>query len=177
VTDDQRRRFEQVYAVHRAAILGYALRRTGSADDAADVIAETFLTAWRRIDDMPSGEEARPWLYGVARRVLGNQYRGEQRRSALGERLRSELAAEPAYREPPAGLEGVAVAFRRLGDSDREILTLTGWEGLDAGQIAGVLGCSRNAARIRLHRARRRFEEALRDTRATFTPSPVRENS
>jgi RNA polymerase sigma factor (sigma-70 family) len=177
VTDDRRRRFEQVYAVHRAAILGYTLRRTGSADDAADVIAETFLTAWRRIDDLPAGEATLPWLYGVARRVLANQRRGEQRRSALGERLRSELATEPRDREPPPGLEGVAVAFRRLGDPDREILTLAGWEGLDAGQIAVVLGCSRNAARIRLHRARRRFAEVLRDTRATFTPAPVRENS
>jgi RNA polymerase sigma factor (sigma-70 family) len=177
VTDDRRRRFEQVYAVHRAAILGYALRRAGSADDAADVIAETFLTAWRRIDDLPAGEAALPWLYGVARRVLANQRRGQQRRSALGERLRSELAAQPCDHEPPPGLEGVAVAFRRLADPDREILTLAGWEGLDAGQIAVVIGCSRNAARIRLHRARRRFAAALDDTRSTFVPAPIRENS
>ena len=58
MTDDLRRRFEQVYAVHHAAILGYVLRRTGNADDAADVIAETFLTAWRRIDDVPAAEAA-----------------------------------------------------------------------------------------------------------------------
>jgi DNA-directed RNA polymerase specialized sigma24 family protein len=84
MTDDLRRRFEQVYALHHAGILGYVLRRTGNADDAADVIAETFLTAWRRIDDVPAAEAARPWLYGVARRVLANQRRGEQRRMALG---------------------------------------------------------------------------------------------
>ena len=177
MTDDPRRRFEQVYAVHHAAILGYALRRTGNADDAADVIAETFLTAWRRIDDIPAGEAARPWLYGVARKVLANQRRGEQRRTALGERLRFELAAEPYRHEPPPGLEGVAAALRRLGDADREILTLAGWEGLDAGQIAVVLGCSRNAARIRLHRARRRFAAALHDTRTAFAPELIRGNS
>jgi RNA polymerase sigma factor (sigma-70 family) len=177
MTDDLRRRFEQVYVVHRAAILGYALRRTDSADDAADVIAETFLTAWRRIDDLPTGEAARPWLYGVARRVLANQRRSEHRRTALGERLRYELAAAPYDREPPRGMEGVAVAFRGLGDSDREILTLAGWEGLDPGQIAVVLGCSRNAARIRLHRARRRFAAALPDTRPAFAPAHVRGNS
>jgi RNA polymerase sigma-70 factor (ECF subfamily) len=177
VTDETRRRFEQVYAVHHAAVLGYALRRTVSADDAADVIAETFLTAWRRLDDIPEGEAARPWLYGVARRVLANQRRGEQRRTALGERLRSELAAAPHGREPSPGLEGVAVAFRRLSDEDREILTLAGWEGLDAGQIAVVLGCSRNAARIRLHRARRRFAAALHDTGAAFAPALIGENS
>lgn len=177
MTDDPRRRFEQVYAVHHAAILGYALRRTGNADDAADVIAETFLTAWRRIDDIPAGDDARPWLYGVARRVLANQRRGQQRRTALGERLRSELAAEPYDREPPPGLEGVAVALRRLGEADREILTLAAWEGLDAGQIAVVLGCSRNAARIRLHRARRRIAAALDNTSAAFAPELIRGNS
>jgi hypothetical protein len=80
------------------------LRLTGNAG--ADVIAETFLTAWRRIDHNPAGEAALPWLYGVARRVLANQRRGEQRRTALGERLRSELAAEPYDREPPPGLGG-----------------------------------------------------------------------
>jgi RNA polymerase sigma-70 factor (ECF subfamily) len=177
MTDDLRRRFERVYAVHHAAILGYALRRTGNADDAADAIAETFLTAWRRIDDIPAGDDARPWLYGVARRVLANQRRGQQRRSALGERLRSELTAEPYDREPPPGLDGVAVAFRRLGDVDREILTLAAWEGLDAGQIAVVLGCSRNAARIRLHRARRRLAAALDNTSAAFAPELIRGNS
>jgi len=177
MTDDLRRRFEQVYAVHHAAILGYVLRRTGNADDAADVIAETFLTAWRRIDDIPAGEAARPWLYGVARRVLANQRRGEQRRTALGERLRSELATEPYRRDPPPGLEGVAAGLRRLGDADREILTLAGWEGLDAGQIAVVLGCSHNAARIRLHRARRRFAVSLHDTRTAFAPELIRGNS
>ncbi|HEY1618281.1 MAG TPA: RNA polymerase sigma factor [Streptosporangiaceae bacterium] len=177
MTDEARRRFEQVYAAHRAAILGYALRRTASADDAADVIAETFLTAWRRLGEIPAGDAARPWLYGVARRVLANQRRGARRRTALGERLRSELAAAPRGYEPPPGLDGVAAAFRHLGDTDREILTLAGWEGLDAGQIAVVLGCSRNAARIRLHRARRRFAEALHDTGAAHPPALIGENS
>jgi len=177
MTDERRRRFEQVYAAHHAAILGYALRRTDSADDAADVIAETFLTAWRRIGDVPAGEAARPWLYGVARRVLANRRRGDQRRTALGERLRTELAAEPYHRDPPPGLDGVAAALRRLGEADREILTLAGWEGLDAGEIAVVLGCSRNAARIRLHRARRRFAAALHDTSGTFAPELIRGNS
>jgi RNA polymerase sigma factor (sigma-70 family) len=177
MTDDPRRRFERVYAAHHAAILGYALRRTAGADDAADVIAETFLTAWRRIDDVPAGEDARPWLYGVARRVLANLYRSERRRTALGDRLRLELAAEPVRHETPAGLDGVAAAFRRLGDADREVLALAAWEGLDAGQIAVVLGCSRNAARIRLHRARRRFAAALDDTSPAFAPELIRGNS
>jgi RNA polymerase sigma-70 factor (ECF subfamily) len=71
----------------------------------------------------------------------------------------------------------VAAALRSLGDTDREILTLAAWEDLDAGQIAVVLGCSRNAARIRLHRARRRLAAALDDTRTAFAPELIRGNS
>jgi RNA polymerase sigma factor (sigma-70 family) len=169
VTDDRRRRFEQMYEAHYSPVLGYVMRRTDSPDDAADVIAETFLTAWRRLDDVPAGAEARPWLFGVARRMLANHGRAQRRRIALGERLRFELAAARYSREPAPGLQGAAIAFRELPDADREILALAGWEGLDPGQIAVVLGCSRNAARIRLHRARRRFADRLhRDETTTL---------
>ncbi len=110
---------------------------------------------------MPAGEQARLWLYGVARRVLANHRRGELRRSTLADRLRADLAVThrpPAY---SGELADVAAAFRRLPEAERELLALAGWEGLDAGQIAAVLGCSRNAARIRLHRARRRLAGQL----------------
>jgi RNA polymerase sigma-70 factor (ECF subfamily) len=167
VTDDRRRRFEQMYGANYGPVLGYVVRRVGSPDDAADVIAETFLTAWRRLEDIPAAEAARPWLLGVARRVLANHGRAERRRIALGERLRSELAAAPYGREPSPGLRDAAAAFRSLPDTDREILALAGWEGLDPGQIAVVLGCSRNTARVRLHRARRRFADRLRRGEAT----------
>ncbi len=170
--DERRRRFEEVYAANRGPVLGYVLRRAGNSHDAADVIAETFLTAWRRLDDVPPGHEARLWLYGVARRVLANQQRGERRRSELNGRLRRELAA--AYRVPEYTGEqaGIAAAFRSLPEADRELLALVGWEGLDHGQIAAVLGCSRNAVRIRLHRARRRFADAF--ARDQAAPQPAR---
>jgi RNA polymerase sigma-70 factor (ECF subfamily) len=147
-------RFEALYAANHAPILGYALRRTDSPDDAADILAETFLAAWRRLDDVPAGDEARLWLYGVARRLLANHYRGERRRSALAGRLRTELAS--CYVSPEFDCESarIAGALRRLPERQRELLALNAWEGLDYGEIATVLGCSRNAVRIRLHRAR-----------------------
>jgi len=86
--DARRRRFEGLYAEHQAGVLGYVLR---SAHDAGDVFAETFLVAWRRLDDAPTGETARLWLYGVARRVLADHRRGESRRSHLADRLRGDL--------------------------------------------------------------------------------------
>jgi RNA polymerase sigma factor (sigma-70 family) len=153
--------FERLYADCHAAILGYVLRRAENPDDAADAIAETFLIAWRRSEEIPGGEERRLWLYGVARRVLANQRRGERRRFALTQRLSTELAHVPRPSEPTNALAGLTDAFKQLPESDREILALEGWEGLEPAQIATVLGCSRNAARIRLHRARRRLAEEL----------------
>ena len=167
----RRRRFEAMYAEHHARVLGYVLRRTDSADDAADVLAETFLVAWRRLDDMPSGEVSYLWLYGVARRVLANHHRGERRRTKLADRVRDELAARLPLPVPSGEGTPFAAAFRSLSDGDREVLALHGWEGLDAGEIASVLGFSRNAARIRLHRARRRLRAALATAPALETAS------
>ena len=164
--DERQRRFEEVYLTYRGSILGYVLRRTENPDDAADIIAETFLTAWRRLEDVPCDAGARLWLYGVARRVLANHHRGARRRSALTERLRADLAI--GYRPPEFddGQAQIAEAFRCLPPAERELLTLSAWEGLDYGQIAVVLGCSRNAVRLRLFRARKRFAGELASCQA-----------
>lgn len=157
--DDPRRRFEEIYEAHYAAIAQYALRRTQSADDAVDVVSETFLTAWRRLSDVPPGDETRLWLYGVARRVLANLHRGAVRRELLGVRLRAAIAR--SVEDRPRDRDEVRAAFSRLSDDDRELLTLTGWEALSPTEIAKVLGCSRGTVRVRLHRARKRLAKEL----------------
>src|SRR5690242_18170572 len=95
--------FSRLYREQGRAVLAYALRRVGDREDAADVVAETFLVAWRRLGEVPAGAESRLWLYGVTRRVIANLQRTERRRTRLGlrlaESLRTELAAHPA----PAG--------------------------------------------------------------------------
>lgn len=162
-----RERFEEIYDGYSGLILAYAARRTRSLDDAADVVAETFTTAWRRMDAVPAGEEARPWLYGVARKVLANHHRSEVRRRRLDERSAAELASAMVAPEPDGdGLDHrrIAAAFAGLGDADRELLTLVGWEGLEPSEIAVVLGTGAAAVRVRLHRARKRFARALETT-------------
>jgi RNA polymerase sigma-70 factor (ECF subfamily) len=160
VDDDRKTRFEAVYTQTYEQLLGYAARRCGSPEDAADVVAETFAIAWRRVDALPPGEQARLWLYGVARNVLANHRRGAARTRLV--ELDADLADLYA-RSPESGLEmsAIARAFKQLPEDDRELLSLLAWEGLDAGQIARVLDCSRNAVRIRLYRARKRFSKAL----------------
>jgi RNA polymerase sigma factor (sigma-70 family) len=162
--NERQSRFEALYAANHSPIFGYALRRTASPDDAADILAETFLTAWRRLDELPPGDDARMWLYGVARRVLANYHRGERRRSALADRLHAELAGSYVPPEFDGESAKIAEAMRRLPQHQLELLALNAWEGLDYGEIATVLGCSRNAVRIRLHRARIRLGAELAST-------------
>ncbi|GGK70517.1 DNA-directed RNA polymerase sigma-70 factor [Planomonospora parontospora subsp. parontospora] len=166
---DPQRRFEEIYTAHYPDLLAYVRRRTHSPDDAADALAETFTTAWRRLDDVPEGHAARLWLYGTARRVLANGRRAADRRTELAVRLRAELAvwaeradtAGPSENTAGHDPDGVREAFRRLSAGDRELLALVSWEGLDPGEISTVLGCSRGAVRLRLHRARKRLAREL----------------
>jgi len=157
VREDERcARFRALYEANYDRILGYALRRVPHAD-ALDVVAETFTVAWRRLAHVPGGDEARLWLYGTARRVLANHQRAARRRARLHGRLAEVPPTDPV--EPERGM--AAAAFARLRPADRELLALVAWEGLDTRELARVIGCSPNAARIRLHRARKRFADEL----------------
>ncbi|MGV9323930.1 RNA polymerase sigma factor [Streptosporangium sandarakinum] len=157
-------RFVQIYEHAYRPILGYVLRRCADPEDAADVVAETFATAWRRIDEIPPGDEARLWLYGVARHTLANHLRGERRREQRTAALREQILASPTLSgPPPAEYTQLGRVFRALSDDDRELLSLVAWEKLDTEQMARTLGITRNAVRVRLYRARKRFARALAD--------------
>lgn len=156
-------RFRAVYETNYHRVLGFVLRRAANREDAEDVVADTFLTAWRRLEQVPAGDETRPWLYGVARNALANYRRGERRRGRLTGLLHAESGSQSSHGYADSEVAWVAAAFARLGSDDRELLTLAAWEGLDPGEIATVLGCSRNAARIRLHRARRHLARELEE--------------
>ena len=168
--DERRARFRALYEENYERILGYALRRVPQSD-ALDVVAETFTVAWRRLAHVPDGDEARLWLYGTARRVLANHERGERRRARLNGRLAAEHQTAEAS-DPSRGV--AAAAFARLPSADREVLALVAWEGLDARELARVIGCSPNAARIRLHRARKRLAGELdREGEPVKRPRPT----
>ena len=153
-------RFREVYAAHGSALLAYLLRRTGNPADAADLVAEVFVVVWRRIDDVPAGDGVRPWLYGVARRLLANHRRGSARRTALTEALAAEL--ERAAAPKPALIDaGLRAALKRLGERDREILCLTAWEQMTPAEIAQILGMRPATVRVRLHRTRARLAAEL----------------
>ncbi|MFD0919199.1 RNA polymerase sigma factor [Saccharopolyspora rosea] len=152
-------RFERVYQAHHRSVLGYLLRRTDE-QTAEDVLSETFLVAWRRLGRVPA-DDPLPWLLGVARRALANQRRATARQDALRERVAAHAAAVVEHDAVRTAV--VVEAMRALGERDREILALHAWEDLPAERIAEVLGCTRAAARLRLHRARKRLARAMLD--------------
>jgi RNA polymerase sigma-70 factor, ECF subfamily len=152
--------FEVLYRETRAAVLAYLLRRVATREDAADLLAEVYTVAWRRRADRPRGSEARPWLFGVARRVLAEHARGEVRRRAAADGLRALLAHPSAGDGTPDDIDEqhrhawLRGALASLGPIDRELIALTVWEGLTPAQAAEALGISSGSARVRLHRAR-----------------------
>ena len=162
--------FEDVYRTSGTAVLGYALRRCGSREDALDLVAETFATAWRRRADMPADPaEARPWLFGIARRCLANATRSAVRTGRLGARLADSFAPDTV--PDPAVVHEQSVAARRMREAlaqlsaeDRELVTLIAWEGLTPAGAAAALGLTAGAARTRLHRARARLRAVLAAT-------------
>jgi RNA polymerase sigma-70 factor (ECF subfamily) len=154
-------RFTGLMTEHGRAVLGYLTRRTEPAHDAADLMAEVFVVVWRRLDAVPhEPPQARAWLLGIARGVLTNHRRGAVRRSRLADRLRQYLREQPGTALDDTG-SVVRSALDKLGDEDRELLTLTVWEDMAPAQAAGVLGLSAAATRKRLERARARLRAIL----------------
>ncbi len=166
--------FRSLYDRHYDALLGYFLRRSDRAS-AQDLTAEVFLVAWRRIDDVPSGDETRLWLYGVAANVAAHHRRSVARKARLEHRLRSvEGRADPDQPEPQvvrrSEYEQVLAAAARLRDRDQEILRLAAWEELPHDQIARLLGVSVAAVDQRLHRAKKRLAKEYRRHQAPRLP-------
>jgi RNA polymerase sigma-70 factor (ECF subfamily) len=167
--------YRTVYDAHATPLLDYFLRRV-SQDHAHDLVAEVFLIVWRRREIAPDEPDLRPWLFKVASNVLRNHDRGTARRMRLHERLRAHARTDA--KQPPEQSDTDALlrwALAQLREPDREILRLTAWEGCTADELATVLGCSANAAAVRLHRARRRLRKVLAevppDAAANATPT------
>jgi RNA polymerase sigma-70 factor (ECF subfamily) len=179
LTSERSEKLRSLYETYCPRVLAYALRRT-SREEAEEVVAETFIVAWRRLPEVP--DDPMPWLLAVARRVLANQRRATGRKKALDQRLGS--APRPASLVAPDPAEEVGArmaldtALRHLSEWDREALLLVAWEGLDNRRAAVVLNCSPASFAVRLHRARRRLTQHLHriepnapDPRATRAPS------
>jgi len=159
VQDERKDRFRSIFEDHAGSVLSYALRRIDCPDEAKDVVSETFLVAWRRLDDVP--EPPLPWLLGTARRVLANQRRAAGNRAGLVEKLSREAEGGTATEPADERARRVREAMSRLPERYREPLALIYWEGLSTAEAARAVGCSRAAMLVSLHRTRKRLAREL----------------
>lgn len=165
------REFEQLYREAAPRVLAFLRRRVPNAD-AEDLLGETFLVVWRRQDALPVGDARLAWVFGVARRMCLAHHRSTAALPTvrppgdLG-RLADDLMQGSRTVGSGQRADEVAVrvgrALASLAPMDQELITLTVWDRLTPAQAALVVGLSGGAARVRVHRARRRLATELRD--------------
>ena len=160
--------FDQLVRDTSPALLAYLVRRVDPPHDAADVLAETLLTAYRKIAGIPNDpREAKFWLFSVARRHLANYHRGKQRHRNLATRLVESIRISPAEATATAAQD----FLDQLRENDRELVMLVVWDGFAVSEAGRVLGISPSTARSRYARAK----EKLRAAHESQEPPPTRQ--
>jgi RNA polymerase sigma factor (sigma-70 family) len=169
---------QELFRSHYDEVLAYCARRIGR-NEAEDAAADVFAIASRRVDEI-DWSTARPWLSGIARGVLANQWRSQRRRL----RLLGLMAGQASISvDRPEDLVihraedlGAFKALERMRPTDREVLMLSAWEELTGPEIAQALGVSVSAAEQRLHRAKSRFAATLKAVTAQPSRNLALEN-
>lgn len=157
-------RFRLLFDAHHHDILRYCYRRV-NREAAHEIASQTFVVAWRRLDEVPQGVAALTWLYAVARNLVANERRAQARKSRLVGRLLGMGDSAPdgpeevALRSVPD--PRVLRALRRLRPGDRDLLRMVAWEQHPRPEIARILGTTRKTLDQRIRRALQRLRTEL----------------
>ena len=164
----RRERFRILYNDLYDDLWRYVQRRSINTEEARDTLSEVFLVAWRRLEDIPAGKEARLWLFGVARNLVKTSWRKRKRSGDLLVRIGSEMSTKGTTDEEldNSGVLKIVNALQFLSENDQEILRLLAWDDLSHKEISVVLGCSENAVAIRIRRARVRLMKVLQSEKS-----------
>ena len=164
----RRERFRILYNDLYDDLWRYIQRRSINTEEARDTLSEVFLVAWRRLEDIPAGNEARLWLFGVARNLVKTSWRKRKRSGDLLVRIGSEMSTRVTTDEEldNSGVLKIVKALQFLSENDQEILRLLAWENLSHKEISVVVGCSENAVAIRIRRARVRLMKVLQSEKS-----------
>ncbi|MET8386582.1 RNA polymerase sigma factor [Streptosporangium canum] len=169
--------FADLFDRHAPALRRYVARRLGPSL-ADDIVSDAFLAAFRRRNRYDTSHpDARPWLYGIAARLISRHRRVEIRFYRALVRSGIDEIAEP-YTERvddrvAAQQAGLAAALAKLSPDDREVLLLVAWADMSYEDVARALDIPVGTVRSRLHRARAKTRQAL----GGFNPAVTREES
>jgi RNA polymerase sigma-70 factor (ECF subfamily) len=166
--------FDALFRATRKDVLAYLARRATDPEHSADLLAETYLIAWRRINDIPAAPEDRLWLFGVARNLLKKYAERQRAHAALIQRVADELRACRTATLPVDDDRASALkaGLLTLPEKEREIMLLTAWEGFTPREIATITGSSANVIRVRLARARSKLRAQLDNCRQHEAATP-----
>jgi RNA polymerase sigma-70 factor, ECF subfamily len=146
---------EDVFRAHQQAVFAYFLRTIGNRQDAEELTQETFVRACGAAVRFRGDAKVSTWLFGIARRVLL-----EAARAGLFERTAALDERTPAPADDPDERMDLEGALASLGVGDREALVMVDVLGFEPIEVAGLVGVTPEAFRVRLHRARARLREA-----------------
>ncbi len=166
------RAFAALFDAHRDRAFRHALRLVASAHDAEDVVAAAFFELWRKRDVVPVVDgSVLPWLLVTTTNLCRNSGRGVRRYRAAIDRLpRSQDLADPAETAAERiAREQLLDAVRSLGEPDAALVLLIALEGFSPAEAGAAVGLSPGAARVRLHRARKRLQQRLGTPAALIT--------
>lgn len=157
-------RMQSAVEANAADLLRYLERRTSSPEDAADLLSDCLLTAWRRVRDLPEHDEkVRMWLFVIARNGLANYRRGNNRRHRLAERLRGEIElGQRQLASGPDEADAIRDEVEALPDHLRELVTLVHWDGFSLTEAADIIGINPSTARSRYSTAKERLRDRIR---------------
>ena len=160
---------EALVSEHGGPLLAYALRHVGDRGQAEDVVQETLLRAWQRLDRLdPDRGSLRPWLFTVAHNVIVDHWRAQAARPRL---VATELAAEVSVggedidRAVEAWL--LSDALHELSEEHRTVLVATVWRGHSVGEAAELLGVPPGTVKSRTYYALRHLRLLLQEKGVT----------
>ena len=158
--------FGALFERHASAVYNYCFRRTADWAAAEDLMAATFLEAWRKRDQVRlTGNSLRPWLYGVATNLLRNQRRSNRRREAALARVRQEvahrgLADDVASRiDDEREMRRLLKLISEMPVRNQDVIALVVWSELSYEEAATALGVRIGTVKSRLARARKKLAE------------------
>ena len=176
--DDRQARLSAEALTHLDALYRTALRMTRQPEDAEDLVQETYLRALRAINQFQDGTNFRAWLFKILTNAFINQYR-QRARSPRSESIDDvedfylyrhlvEEGFQPSASNPEREVldrlvdDDIIKALEDLPESFREVVLLADVENFSYKEIADILGIKIGTVMSRLHRGRRRLQQALR---------------
>jgi RNA polymerase sigma-70 factor (ECF subfamily) len=154
--------FDELARRLQGPLLGFLQRRFPSRRDAEDLVQETLIKAYRSLGQYRAGRRFRPWAFAIGYHLAVSWGRGEGKLAELPERVADDGAgpAQVVEREDH-GKRVWEIARNVLSNDHVEALWLHYVEGLSVVELARVMGRSRVATKVMLHRARARLEPHL----------------